>query len=297
MHAQGVSTLMTLLAPALHEEIVAFVFLPADRAALRGSCRYFRDVVDHMTTSLEVRQSRVHGGGIIAALPAGLLARCPDITRINLSGKDAGARAAACMDRPDPVLMEDRLGSLTTVFSSGNLLHDVAFRGAQVKDLSPLTMLTRLQSLDCSCSEVIDLAPLTALAASLQLLDCSGTLVETLLPLAALTQLRSLSCAATRGGDNLYPLPTLTALESLDCSRSRVETLAPISTLTALRHLNCMLTRVQDLAPLATLWWLRSLDCSHNPIWHSLSPGLTTLSALTTLDCSETQVGWALYRR
>ena len=248
-----------------------------------------------MTTSLEVRQSTVHGGEVIAALPSGLLARCPNITRINFSGKDAGARRAACY----PVeVEEDLLGSLSAAFSAGSLLlQDVALRRTRVTDLSPLTTLTRLQSLDCSCSEVRDLAPLATLAASLQLLDCSGTPVETLLPLAALTQLRSLSCAATRGGDNLYPLPTLTALESLDCSRSRVETLAPISTLTALRHLNCMLTRVQDLAPLATLWWLRSLDCSHNPIWHSLSPGLTTLSALTTLDCSETQVGWALYRR
>ena len=37
---QGASPLVMLLAPALHEEIAAFVLLPEDKAALRASCRY-----------------------------------------------------------------------------------------------------------------------------------------------------------------------------------------------------------------------------------------------------------------
>ena len=40
MQAQGASPLVMLLAPALHEEIAAFVLLPEDKAALRASCRY-----------------------------------------------------------------------------------------------------------------------------------------------------------------------------------------------------------------------------------------------------------------
>ena len=39
MQAQGASPLVMLLAPALHEEIAAFVLLPEDKAALRASCR------------------------------------------------------------------------------------------------------------------------------------------------------------------------------------------------------------------------------------------------------------------
>ena len=116
---------------------------------LRASCRYFRDVVDRMTTSLEVRQSAPPPGGggsvqsvaagegalsvlppggggvVISALPAGLLARLPNLIRIDFSGRDEGTRAACT-----PVLVAS-LGPLATALLAGSL-RDVAFRGTQV---------------------------------------------------------------------------------------------------------------------------------------------------------------------
>ena len=94
MLAQSACPLVTLLAPLQHEEIVAFV-PKEDRAELRASCKYFRDVVDRRTTSLELkpRAGPTKVGGLFAArptarevvtvLPAGLLAKFPNLTRID----------------------------------------------------------------------------------------------------------------------------------------------------------------------------------------------------------------------
>jgi internalin A len=57
-----------------------------------------------------------------------------------------------------------------------------------------LAGLTALQKLDCSNTQVTDLAPLAGLTA-LQTLDCSSTEVADLAPLAELTALQTLNCS------------------------------------------------------------------------------------------------------
>ena len=90
MRARRGSRLLTLLPTELLEQI-AFV-LQAEKSTIRASCRYFRDMVDRMATSLEVRQKRPlpriqRGQDMdIVRLPVRLLARCPNITRVDLSG-------------------------------------------------------------------------------------------------------------------------------------------------------------------------------------------------------------------
>ena len=77
--------------------------------------------------ALSVLASGGGGGVVISALPAGLLARLPNLIRIDFSGRDEGTRAACT-----PVLVAS-LGPLSTALLTGSL-RDVAFRGTQVRD-------------------------------------------------------------------------------------------------------------------------------------------------------------------
>jgi len=78
-----------------------------------------------------------------------------------------------------------------------------------------LEVLTVLQSLDCSDTQVNSLEPLAGLKA-LQSLACSWTPVSSLEPLAGLTALQLLNCSHTQVS-SLEPLAGLTALQSLYC--------------------------------------------------------------------------------
>jgi len=156
----------------------------------------------------------------------------------------------------------------------------------EVSDLSPLSGLSALTSLDCSVTEVSDLDPLSGLTA-LTSLDCSFTQVSDLDPLSGLSGLTSLNCLNTQVSD-LDPLSGLTALTSLDCSVTKVSDLDPLSGLTALTNLKCSFTKVSDLGPLSHLSGFTSLDCSDTKV-SDLSP-LSGLTALTSLDCSGTKV-------
>ena len=105
------------------------------------------------------------GGIVITALPAGLLARLPNLIRIDFSGRDEGARAACT-----PVLVAS-LGPLSTALLTGSL-RDVAFRGAQVRD----------EGTRAACTPVLvaSLGPLSTalLTGSLQDIAFRGTQVK-----------------------------------------------------------------------------------------------------------------------
>src|SRR5215472_4851778 len=76
-----------------------------------------------------------------------------------------------------------------------------------------LANLANLQQLDCSGTEVSDLAPLASLT-NLQQLDCWNTQVSDLAPLASLTNLQQLSCSSTQVSD-VAPLASLTNLQQV----------------------------------------------------------------------------------
>jgi internalin A len=167
-----------------------------------------------------------------------------------------------------------------------NVLQSLDCSGTQVADLAPLEKLNALQSLHCSDTQVADLAPLEKLNA-LQSLHCSFTQVADLAPLEKLNKLQSLDCSNTQVAD-LAPLARLNALQSLHCSRTQVADLAPLEKLNALQSLDCSGTQVADLAPLEKLNALQSLDCRNTQV-ADLAP-LEKLNALQSLDCSGTQV-------
>ena len=165
-------------------------------------------------------------------------------------------------------------------------LQNLNCSGTQVCDLAPIGALHALQNLNCTNTQVSDLAPIATLRA-LQILDCSSTQVSDLAPITALHALQSLDCSSTQVSD-LTPIAALHALQILDCSGTQVSDLAPIATLRALQHLYCSNTQVSDLAPIAALHALQSLDCRDTQV-SDLTP-IAALHALQILFCSDTQV-------
>jgi Leucine-rich repeat (LRR) protein len=156
----------------------------------------------------------------------------------------------------------------------------------QVADLAPLSGLADLRTLKLYATKIADLAPISRLTA-LQSLDISSTRVTELEPISRLAALHTLDVSSTRVAD-LALLSGLSALQSLDISSTRVTDLAPLSGLTALHTLTVSSTKVADLAPLSGLSALQSLDLSFTGVT-DLSP-LSALTALQSLYLSNTKV-------
>ena len=129
---------------------------------------------------------------------------------------------------------------------------------SDLRDVTPLSALTALQSLNLMRTQVRDVTPLAALAA-LQSLNLWDTQVSDVTPLGALTALQSLNLWDTKVGD-VTPLGALAALQSLNLRDTKVGDVTPLGALTALQSLNLMNTKVSDVTPLASLTALKNLD-------------------------------------
>lgn len=196
-----------------------------------------------------------------------------------------------------------RLQSLKTLRLAGNKknrfsLHDLSplsglvnlqtldVSQTQVSDLSPLAGLANLQTLDAPETEVSDLSPLTGLA-NLRQLDVSRTKVSDLSPLTGLVNLWTLQAGGNRISD-LTPLVRLVNLEMLSIASTEVSDLSPLAGLLMLRMVFAWSSQVYDLSPLAGLLKLQRLDVANTHV-SDLIP-LADLVNLQKLDVSNTQV-------
>jgi internalin A len=97
----------------------------------------------------------------------------------------------------------------------------------QIRDISPLSKLKRLTTLDLSKNHQI----------------------SDLRPLSGLTNLTTLTIAETKVA-NLQPLSNLTALTSLTLSRNQISNVSSLSTLTKLTDLSLDSNQIQDVKSL-----------------------------------------------
>jgi Leucine-rich repeat (LRR) protein len=127
----------------------------------------------------------------------------------------------------------------------GDLEHDYFRTRPEFTDLSNLTRLRGLQSLNLwGCHCVTDLSPLAELQAlqSLDLSDFEG--VTDLYPLARLQGLQSLNLWGCRGVTILLPLARLQGLKNLDLSHcSGVTDLSPWPNSKRFRSSKCLIAR------------------------------------------------------
>ena len=322
MRARRGSRLLTLLPTELLEQI-AFV-LQAEKSTIRASCRYFRDMVDRMATSLEVRQKRPlpriqRGQDMdIVRLPVRLLARCPNITRVDLSGgcDDCfvepsfvipGSRPFRCKELQGPMEpgmedMEEPMEPDMDEVSSKRIdlwedyskqpkhgdMHGGRSTSRMVRKKMAMVHV-RYGYKPCDrpggCSTKPSYGMPGIGPTSCQRHKKPG-MVHGVIRDRAHTLLAQRECVLV---EDLTPLNELPRLREIVCINTRVRDLAPLDAMTTtLWSLNCSYSRVRDLGPIATLSALRSLDCSNTQVKY-LAP-VAALTSLQSLDCSGTPV-------
>ncbi|HEV7668140.1 MAG TPA: COR domain-containing protein [Thermoanaerobaculia bacterium] len=129
----------------------------------------------------------------------------------------------------------------------------------RLADLTLLAKFARLEVLNLyGCSQVTDLSPLSSVP-GLQSLDVSSTGVTDLSPLSSVTGLQNLNLNYTSVTD-LSPLASVIGLQSLDVSSTGVTDLSPLALLIGLQGLDFSFTGVTDLSPLVSLTGLKVLN-------------------------------------
>lgn len=176
-------------------------------------------------------------------------------------------------------------------------------------DLSPLSKLSSLVSINLSGTGATDLMPLRNLN-SLEELEISGTGISSLEPLKYCTHIKKVVLHKTPFTD-LNSLVFFPALESLDISQTavtsltqlkdlsslkiillngtKVSDLSPLSALTALQLLDLSATSVSDLEPLRPLKSLQKIWMDQTPV-KSLAP-LNEMTLLQSVYCDNTKIG------
>lgn len=123
-------------------------------------------------------------------------------------------------------------------------LKHLQIESSMVRDISPLSGLSSLQTLILSQNPIEDLAPISNLK-ELVHLELDNTLIEDLDPLVPLRKLQVLNCNGSQVR-SLKSLEYLDALSQLDISNTDVRSLAPIDGLMNLTVLECYNTKISS---------------------------------------------------
>jgi hypothetical protein len=181
-----------------------------------------------------------------------------------------------------------------TPLASLHRLETLALPAAKVEDLSPLSNLKALQHLKLpSNKKLSDLKPLVGLI-ELKELDLNLTAVKDLQPLAGLVKLEALLLRGTKV-ESLLALRGLEKLRRLYLEKSRLKSLEGLSALTQLETLWLWGTKVKDLSPLAGLLHLQDLNIAALGKARG-TEAVSQLPALKRLDVFETEFNPELLR-
>lgn len=156
-------------------------------------------------------------------------------------------------------------------------------RNSGLTDLTPLSCLTSLQTLDLSNTPVSDLTPLSSLI-NLKTLDLSNTKIADLTALTKLLNLQEITVMETQVAD-LSPLATLIGLKKLNIGGTLVTDFTALAGMAVLQELYSWGTEIADLTPLVGLKKLQSLGVSDTNV-ADLSPlaGLTDLTLVIVFN-------------
>ena len=164
------------------------------------------------------------------------------------------------------------------------LLHELELSSnaqiEQFSDLSPLSGLINLKSLDFDSKNVSNLSPLSRLT-KLEYLHFTDTNVSDFSPLAGLINLESLGFNRTPGISDISPLAGLVNLKFIGSWGHAISDLSPLAGLTKLERIDFCGGSISDLTPLAGLTGVKELYLAAEDI-SDISPllGLTNLTRL-----------------
>ncbi|MCQ2975582.1 MAG: leucine-rich repeat domain-containing protein [Bacteroidales bacterium] len=161
------------------------------------------------------------------------------------------------------------------------------------KDVDPndeqLTWIIRMTSLSCQGNqEITDLKPLRILT-SLESLDCSNTNVTSLEGIENLTGLKYINCSNNDNISSLSSVSHLVYLEEINCGNTMVKDLTPLRNLHNLKKLDVHFCTVNNLTVISELRNLEMLDVSQNQSLGSIA-GVEKMEVLSSLNCSETRI-------
>jgi len=151
-------------------------------------------------------------------------------------------------------------------------------RTNQIEDITPLSGLTGLKSLDLSSNQITDISALSELTA-LETLALYNNQITDISALSGLSNLTSLDMARNQITD-ITPLSGLTNIKSLELSSNQIANTSPLSTLTGLESLVLSRTGLATIPDLTDLPNLKFLDLIGNMI--------TDISSLSGMPAIET---------
>jgi Leucine-rich repeat (LRR) protein len=208
----------------------------------------------------------------------GYLAGLTDLKVLGLANQDAYLQ-----DHPDgPANQVQNITALTNLTALTTL--DVT--NNQVNDLSALAGLTNVTTLYMDHNQISDLSALQNLT-NLTLLNARYNQITNLTGLEGATSAKTVYLASNQI-TNLDPLAGLTHLTTLDVSHNQIEDVEPLKDLTTLTGLTLSDNPVSNLTPLAGLTNLTSLKAYGMQV-SDVSP-LASLTALTTLALNQNQI-------
>jgi internalin A len=202
----------------------------------------------------------------------------------------------------DPVLkalVEAQLGVTNPTISDMVFLKELNAAGRGINDLAGLEYSTNLSSLNLGefyyywvwppelrTNQIEDITPLTGLI-QLKSLDLSNNQISDISALSGMTVLEALVLYKNKIKD-ISALSDLTSLTSLDLERNQITDITPLSGLTNLKLLELNSNLIADTTALSALTGLESL--SLNRIGLTTVPELTNLPSLKSLELDGNQI-------
>jgi Leucine Rich repeats (2 copies) len=161
------------------------------------------------------------------------------------------------------------------------------FQEYWIRDISPLSSLVNLTSLDLQYSLIRDISPLSSLV-NLTSLNLWHNSITDISPLSSLVNLTSLDLHYNGRITDISPLSSLVNLTSLDLKQNGITDISPLSSLVNLKKLDLSLSEITDISPLSSLVNLTYLNLNYNQIT-DISP-LSSLVNLTYLNLDNNQI-------
>jgi Leucine-rich repeat (LRR) protein len=188
----------------------------------------------------------------------------------------------------------ERLKLKNKILSSSDLLQlphfanlvEIEMIDCEIEDLSPISGLTKLTTLNLTGNKIVVVSSLSGLT-NLTTLNLSGNKIADVSPLSGLSNLTTLNLSGNKIVD-IDSLSKPTNLTYLDLGKNEIKDVTPLSSLIKLASLNLSGNKIVDISSLSELNNLTYLDLGKNEI-KDVTP-LSGLIKLASLNASANQI-------
>jgi internalin A len=184
-----------------------------------------------------------------------------------------------------PELRTNQIEDITPL-SGLNLLKSLDLSNNQITDISALSGLTALETLALYNNQIVDISALSGLS-NLTSLDMEHNQITDITPLSGLTNLKSLELSSNPIADT-SALSNLTGLESLLLSRTGLTTIPALADLPNLKFLDLVGNQITDISGLAGMTAIETVTLFGNRI--TSIPALSGVPNLKALGLGVNQI-------